>query len=170
MEVTADLIQYDMLKNRSAEEILLEVFEDDDMTDHIFIRSGYQLPGGWSDSALIFGAVADCCVKLMQGKIEPVNQLRLFCGFARLFVYQYMPDELGLRNIPEENYISSFSERVADEIHFHLNEACQALLVASLVDSGFDGNEETANAYLNQWKVLIEEAVQERLGILIHMG
>ncbi len=167
MEVSIDLIVFEKLSKYSASEILNDVFEDDDLSDSLFITSGYELEGGWSDSYQVYGSFTDACSSLAQ--VTDVDK-SLKKSYFRIFLANSMYDDLSLRDFPEEGYISSISSNHCKKINAALNKTRGDALIKKA--RGFFNNPEEVDleAYLNQWNNAFSKAAENNLGILIHMG
>ena len=167
MEITADLVKFDLLKGVSPTEIFENLFEDDDQADDIFVLSAGELPGGWSDSVRLYGQAGDGLGKYLVGAVAEVTRNCLRDGYARLLLPKLMPDELGLRTCPDEHYIGSFAPSTAHSIFNYMKKTSKFWIEGSKPSSACSLD---IDSYLEQWKVLVESAYKKDLGVLIHMG
>jgi len=165
MQITADLIRYEKLVDKSSEVILFDLFEDDDIADDVFVLGGHELAGGWGNSASLWGCLCDCC----EGQwVHTENRAKHAWG--RLVLPYMMPDELNLRSFPDEGFIASISPVTVTEIAADINLASVDELVNCLVKTCRDVPLVTASNYVAQWVTLINEAAQQQLGVIIHLG
>lgn len=165
MQITVDLIRYEKLVDHSSEVILLDLFEDDDLVDDIFVLGGDELPGGWGDSVSLWGCLCDCC----EGQLKRAKH-RAVHAWGRLVLPSMMPDELNLRSFPDEGFIASISPLTVTELAADINLASVDELVDCLVKTCRDVPLAMANGYVAQWVTLINEAAQRKLGVIIHLG
>ncbi|MFV1885451.1 MAG: hypothetical protein ACMZ7B_13260 [Balneola sp.] len=167
MQVSADIIDFKKLSQYSSSEIINHVFEDDDLSDSLFVFSGYDLEGGWGDSYHVYSIFVDSCTELMKD-IEILNQLKK--GYSRIFLTGLLYDDLSLKDFPEEGYVSSISNEHCAQISEALDSASTQSLIRKAISTKDNLDEIDTGLYLDQWRNLFLKATEMKLGILIHMG
>ena len=176
MQITADLIDWGWASSAPSASYFLETLLDDDSADDQFGTSCYDLPGGWADSTRLHGEIADALEAALETDLPISQDILIRAGLTPLFCIDSMVDELGLREFPDEGYAGSFSPARIAEISAALNQGTLdpiAQMIAGRLPDGETHPEEKRQLVmrnLEQWRYLLNQAIRENKGLLIHFG